>query len=100
MYHAPFDARFTRSVGVGNAYITTITQPGIFVVCDTAKLDGRGCLGVPDWIIEIVSPGNLKQILKPSTTFTKRLVFRSIGWYSRAKKLSLLTSSMTTAATR
>ncbi|RZK36407.1 MAG: Uma2 family endonuclease, partial [Hymenobacter sp.] len=36
----------------------------IFVVCDAAKLDERGCLGAPDWIIEIVAPGNLKHDTK------------------------------------
>ena len=33
-------------------------QPDICVVCDRAKLDDRGCLGAPDWIVEILSPGN------------------------------------------
>jgi len=28
------------------------------VICDLEKLDDRGCLGAPDWIIEILSPGN------------------------------------------
>lgn len=64
MYFAPFDVRLTRSVGSGDAQITTVVQPDIFVVCDTAKLDERGCLGAPDWIIEIVSPGNLKHDTK------------------------------------
>jgi Uma2 family endonuclease len=58
MYHAPFDVRLS-TVGVnGNQQITTVVQPDICVVCDPAKLDDRGCLGAPDWIIEIVSPGN------------------------------------------
>ena len=58
MFHAPFDVRLTRSTGNGDAQIRTVIQPDIFVVCDQAKLDERGCLGAPDWIIEIVSPGN------------------------------------------
>ncbi len=64
MYHAPFDVRLTRSAGSGDAQIQTVVQPDIFVVCDQSKLDERGCLGVPDWIIEIVSPGNLKHDTK------------------------------------
>ena len=64
MYYAPFDVRLTRSVGVGDAQIQTVVQPDIFVVCDQSKLDERGCLGAPDWIIEIVSPGNLKHDTK------------------------------------
>ncbi len=31
------------------------------VICDQSKLDEKGCLGAPDWIIEIVSPGNTKK---------------------------------------
>ena len=60
MFHAPFDVRLTRDPGNGDAQIRTVVQPDIFVVCDSAKIDERGCLGAPDWIIEIVSPGNLK----------------------------------------
>lgn len=59
MFSAPFDVRLTRSTGNGDAQIRTVVQPDIFVVCDPDKLDERGCLGAPDWIIEILSPGNL-----------------------------------------
>ena len=58
MYHAPFDVRLTTGGLNGDRQITTVVQPDICVVCDPAKLDDRGCLGAPDWIIEIVSPGN------------------------------------------
>ena len=33
-----------------------VVQPDLLVVCDPAKLDTHGCLGAPDWIIEIISP--------------------------------------------
>lgn len=36
----------------------TIVQPDIMVICDRDKLDGKRCNGAPDFIIEIVSPGN------------------------------------------
>lgn len=36
----------------------TVVEPDISVICDPAKLTDRGCSGAPDWIIEIVSPGN------------------------------------------
>ena len=36
--------------------IDTVVQPDIVVVCDPAKLDRRGCLGAPDWVVEILSP--------------------------------------------
>jgi Uma2 family endonuclease len=50
--------RLATSGGNGDQQITTVVQPDIFVVCDRSKLDDRGCLGAPDWIVEIVSPGN------------------------------------------
>ena len=37
---------------------TKYVEPDISVICDKDKLDDRGCKGAPDWIIEIVSPGN------------------------------------------
>lgn len=58
MFHAPLDVRLTRDTGNGDAQIRTVVQPDIFVVCDKSKIDERGCLGAPDWIIEILSPGN------------------------------------------
>ncbi len=36
----------------------TVVEPDISVICDKDKLTDRGCTGAPDWIIEIVSPGN------------------------------------------
>ncbi len=31
-------------------------EPDISVICDKSKLNGKGCSGAPDWIIEIISP--------------------------------------------
>lgn len=31
-------------------------EPDISVICDKSKLDEKGCVGAPDWIIEIISP--------------------------------------------
>ena len=59
VYAAPFDVRLLRSTGNGDAQIKTVVQPDLCVVCDLAKIDKRGCLGAPDWIIEIVSPSSL-----------------------------------------
>lgn len=33
-------------------------EPDISVICDTDKLDEKGCHGAPDWAIEIVSPSS------------------------------------------
>ncbi|TGY93569.1 Uma2 family endonuclease [Petralouisia muris] len=33
-------------------------EPDLSVICDTSKLDEKGCHGAPDWVIEIVSPSS------------------------------------------
>lgn len=52
VYAAPFAVKL---FGDNNK---TIVEPDISVICDLNKLTDRGCSGAPDWIIEIVSPGN------------------------------------------
>ena len=49
-------------------------EPDISVVCDPSKLDEKGCHGAPDWIIEIVSPGN-----KSMDYLTKLLKYQKAG---------------------
>ena len=44
--------------------IMTVVQPDICVICDESKLDERGCIGAPDIIIEILSPGNTQREMK------------------------------------
>jgi Uma2 family endonuclease len=56
LYHAPTDVRLITK-GTADKDIVSVVQPDIFVVCDPAKMDERGCLGSPDFIIEIISPG-------------------------------------------
>ena len=67
VYSAPFDVRLMRSTGNGDAQVKTVVQPDLCVVCDPAKIDRRGCVGAPDWIIEIVSPSSL--VLDTRTKF-------------------------------
>ncbi|MCD8149453.1 MAG: Uma2 family endonuclease [Clostridiales bacterium] len=33
-------------------------EPDISVICSPKKLTDQGCVGAPDWIIEVVSPGS------------------------------------------
>jgi Uma2 family endonuclease len=63
IYHAPFDVRLYNG-SKKDEKIDTVVQPDICVICDLSKLDERGCLGAPDFIIEIVSPGNSKKDVK------------------------------------
>lgn len=59
VFFAPFDVRLTKSTPDGDAALQTVIQPDICVICDPAKLDEFGCVGAPDWIIEILSPGSM-----------------------------------------
>ncbi len=57
VFAAPFDVRlFLSSKDKSDQNITTVVQPDLCVICDPSKIDARGCLGAPDWIIEILSP--------------------------------------------
>lgn len=60
LYAAPFDVRFPDEKG----NIKTVVQPDLCVICDPKKLDDRGCLGAPDLVVEILSPGNSKREMK------------------------------------
>ncbi len=67
VYHAPF-AVFLNKDDV------TYFEPDISVICDLSKLDEKGCHGAPEWIIEIVSPGN-----KAMDYYTKLLQYQAAG---------------------
>lgn len=60
LYVAPFDVRFPDKDGK----IKTVVQPDLCVICDQSKLDERGCLGAPDLVVEILSPGNTRKEMK------------------------------------
>jgi len=65
VYSAPSDVRFPKNTtSKSNQQVYTVLQPDLYIVCDLAKLDDRGCMGAPDLIIEIVSPKNSKRDLK------------------------------------
>lgn len=62
VYSAPFDVRLPRK-SKNDRDIVTVLQPDIIVICDHSKLDDRGCIGAPDIVVEILSPGNNKKEL-------------------------------------
>jgi len=62
VYLAPFDVRFYKG-SKADKDIYTVLQPDICVICDATKLDDRGCIGAPDIVVEILSPGNNKKEL-------------------------------------
>ena len=49
-------------------------EPDISVICDKDKLTDKGCHGAPDWIIEIISPGN-----KEMDYFKKLFKYQAAG---------------------
>jgi Uma2 family endonuclease len=69
LYHAPTDVRLKgkpfRKKKLRDDEITTVVQPDIFVVCDEEKLkDDRSIDGAPEFIVEILSPGNTATEIK------------------------------------
>ncbi len=64
VYAAPFDVRLTRFSQIKNKDVSTVVQPDLCVICDPSKLDDKGCIGAPDLVIEILSPGNSKTEMK------------------------------------
>lgn len=56
VYPAPFDVLLTDDKDIDNC--KNIVQPDISVICDKNKLTDKGCIGVPDMIIEVISPFN------------------------------------------
>ena len=65
VFAAPFDVRLiNKRKKVTDKSINTVVQPDLSIICDLAKLDEKGCIGAPDWVIEILSPGNTKKEMK------------------------------------
>lgn len=66
VYTAPFDVRLVdkRKQSTKDKDIITVFQPDLCVICDKTKLDDLGCIGAPDLIIEILSPGNSVKEMK------------------------------------
>jgi Uma2 family endonuclease len=63
VFYAPFDVSLydRRKSILANQEIYSVVQPDLCVICDSEKLTVQGCSGAPDWIIEVLSPGNSKK---------------------------------------
>ncbi len=61
VYSAPFDVRLPDKNRIKDNQVTTVVQPDLCIICDLSKIDTRGCIGAPDLIIEILSPGNSRK---------------------------------------
>lgn len=60
VYFAPFDVRLVK-FSINDEKVLTVVQPDLCVICNEEKLDDKGCIGAPDLIVEILSPGNSKK---------------------------------------
>ena len=63
VFSAPFDVRIPKR-SKEDKDIITVVQPDICVICDSGKIDRKGCVGAPDIVIEILSPSNSEKELK------------------------------------
>lgn len=59
VYFAPIDVYLPL-----NSKNDTVLQPDICVVCDLSKITRKGCIGAPDIVAEILSPGNSVKEMK------------------------------------
>ncbi|GHV16925.1 hypothetical protein FACS189493_3630 [Spirochaetia bacterium] len=55
LFPAPFGVRLSPKEDYSD---DTVLEPDLVVICDSAKIDERGCNGAPDLVIEILSPSN------------------------------------------
>jgi len=76
LFSAPFDVRLfdSKKSALANRDIYTVVQPDLCVICDSTKLDDKGCLGAPDLVIEILSPGNSQKEM-----YNKFLLYQECG---------------------
>jgi Uma2 family endonuclease len=63
VFIAPFDIRLP-TMSLNDEDIYTVVQPDICVICDINKIDAKGCIGAPDIMVEILSPGNNRKELQ------------------------------------
>ncbi|MBS1563333.1 MAG: Uma2 family endonuclease, partial [Bacteroidetes bacterium] len=74
VFIAPFDVRLPVRNRKKDDEITTVVQPDLGVVCDATKIDARGCCGAPEFVVEVLSPGNSKHEIR-----TKYEVYEEAG---------------------
>ncbi len=73
-FAAPFAVRLFEGAQDKPDDIDTIVQPDITVICDKNKIDGKGCKGAPDMVVEILSPSTRRYDM-----FTKLNLYARAG---------------------
>ena len=74
VFIAPFDVRLPIKNRRRDDQITTVVQPDICIFCDPTKIDERGACGIPNLIVEILSPSNPRHDL-----LVKYDVYQEVG---------------------
>ena len=69
VFSAPFDVRLNA-----DSRDDTVVQPDLLVVCDKSKLNGKSCVGAPDFVIEILSNSTARL-----DTFVKFRLYQRAG---------------------
>lgn len=66
LFYAPFDIKLydSKKSKLTDQDVYSVVQPDLCVICDKEKLTEQGCNGAPDWIIEVLSPGNTKKEMR------------------------------------
>jgi Uma2 family endonuclease len=74
VFNAPFDVRL-EDAEISDQNSFNVFQPDLLVVCDPAKLmNNHGCIGAPDWIVEIISPSTASR-----DHIVKRAIYERFG---------------------
>ena len=59
VFPAPFDVVLPSPSGMAD----TVVQPDVTVICDPSKITDKGCMGPPDLVVEVTSPGSVRKDL-------------------------------------
>lgn len=77
-----------------NADDSIYVEPDLTVICDPSKSEERGCVGAPDWIVEVVSPSS-----KRTDYSIKLFKYRTAGvreyWIINPEKRNVLVYTWT-----
>lgn len=64
VFASPFDVRLAKKPADPAGKTYTVLQPDVVVLCDRGKLSKTGCIGAPDLVVEVLSPGNSEREMR------------------------------------
>jgi Uma2 family endonuclease len=72
VFAAPIDVLLADAPGKADDDVTNVVQPDIVVICDSTKIKPHGCVGAPDWVVEILSPYTSRRDMAEKFTLYER----------------------------